>query len=369
MNFRKNGDLKIILVLSILTLLLIVIILGSGKKVFSNKNKSNGEFYSNIIGYSIPSIKFSDMGEEEHEKNILKKSLLNSLGIDDNYLSIIGKEIAYVKADENYKLQLNNSSKGLALHYPELDLNEFELSNDQVYMKENEVHINGDMDNAPSFNDELKKKAAVKPEVLIYHTHTCESYKPYANAYHSNADMNKNVAAVGEELKKELEKYGITTLHDVTIHDIESYDDSYSRSRETLQKYLKEYKDFKLVIDLHRDSIEDKDKVTTTINGEKVARFSFVMTKNHPNSDKNIKLSETLTETANKLYPGNKEKNINSFYKGAFHYQRGKKFYSQDLSPNAVLMEVGSQVNTLNEAKDSAKYLARIIAEYINGKN
>nr|WP_242947216.1 stage II sporulation protein P [Clostridium haemolyticum] len=70
---------------------------------------------------------------------------------------------------------------------------------------------------------------------------------------------------------------------------------------------------------------------------------------------------------SNKLYPGNKT--CKSYNRGTWYYNYGKNLYSQDLSNNAILVEVGSHLNTLDEAKASSKYLSRIIAEYINGKN
>jgi stage II sporulation protein P len=366
-NFRKNNGFEFtaILSLSVLGLLIAIIMLGGAKRFYFNKNQPINGFYSRVIHYTMPLTQLNSVAKGEgYETGSFKETLLRSIGISSkNYMSIVGKEISYVSADLNYAKKSQNN----VVEDPENAFDEFVLNDDQVYVEENKVENGIDMNSAPSFSEELKKELSSKPEVLIYHTHTCESYKPYANKYGSNVDKNKSVAAVGEQLKKELEKYGINTVHDTTIHDIETYNGSYAKSRVTLQKYLNEYKDFKLIIDLHRDSVEDKDVMTTTINGESVARFSFVMTKNHPNSEKNIQVAEKLKEISNKLYPGNK--NTNSFYKRTFYYNQGRQFYSQDLNENIVLMEVGSHVNTLDEAKGSTKYLARVIAEYINGKN
>lgn len=362
MNCKKKYDSEFlrVLFLSTINLIIAIILIGFLKNICFNKNQPINGLYTKVLHYTIPTMKLSSVIEyEDNDKFSFKEMLSKAIKLNSGkYLSVVGREISYLKVEK----KISDDT----LVDPENSIDKFTLNEDQVYELENEVNNKADMSSVQVFNPKLKKEASIKPEVLIYHTHTCESYKPNGS---SCADLNKNIAAVGDELKKELEKYGITTIHDKTIHDLESYNDSYTRSRATLKKYLNEYKDFKLIIDLHRDSIENKDKVTTTINGENVARFSFVMTKNHPNSYKNIKLSETLAEISNKFYPGDKDNGINSFYKGAFYYEHGKQFYSQDLNSNVVLMEVGSQVNTLSEAKASAKYIARIIAEYINGKN
>lgn len=371
MNFKKNDNFEFttIIGLSVLSLLIAMMMLSGAKRLYFNENQPINGFYSKVIHYSMPLMQLGSVAKgEDYEKISFKKAILRVIGMEGkNYLSIVGKEISCVKADRNYAAKSqnkSNSSGDIVKRDPENVFNKFTLNEDQVYEDETKAEAGGNMSSAPGFSEELKKEPSVKPEVLIYHTHTCESYKPYGN---NNVDKNKNITQVGEELKKELEKYGITTIHDTTIHDIETYNESYARSRVTLDKYLKEYKDFKLIIDMHRDSIENKNTVTTTINGEKVARFSFVMTKKNPHADKNIQVSEKIREIANKLYPGNEA--TNSFNKGTFYYNYGKQFYNQDASNNAVLIEVGSHINTIDEAKGSAKYLARIMAEYINGKN
>lgn len=360
MNFRKNSNYNFVTILATLlaSVLLTILILSGINKLSVRGNFGENNIYTRIIGYSLPIFK-SNGAEEKFESVDVSAygGLLNLLGIGKgNHLNIVGKEIAYV----TYTESKNNS----AMRDPEGALNRFTLNYDQVYEEETQSQSNGNMNSAPAFSPELKKKMPSKPEVLIYHTHTCESYKPYGT---NIADKDKNICAVGEELKSELEKYGINVLHDTTVHDTVTYNKSYERSRVTLDKYLKEYKDFKLIIDLHRDSVENKKAVTTNINGEDVARFAFVMTKKNPHADKNLKLAENIRNISNKYYPGNKENP--SFNKGTFYYNYGRKFYNQDASNNSVLIEIGSHINTIQEAKASTKYLARIIAEQINGKN
>lgn len=91
------------------------------------------------------------------------------------------------------------------------------------------------------------------------------------------------------------------------------------------------------------------------------------MTKKNPNYENQFKLVEKIRGISNKLYPG--DKSSPSLNKGTFYYNYGRKYYNQDASGNAILMELGSHINTMDEAKASGKYIARILAEYINGKN
>ena len=352
MHYQKNEISKILIILLCISVMIVLVVINGAKPFYENINIKD-KFYKGILELSLP-IKNNESIADNNEL-IVGNNLLNNI-LRENTLNIIGREMSilspYINENNNFNID-----------YGQHQFDRFVLKDDQVLEEENKTSNSVDMSSATAFNPELKKEMPKKPEVLIYHTHTCESYKPYGT---NIVDKDKNITAVGEELKKELEKYGIPVIHDTTIHDITTYDKSYERSRVTLDKYLKENKDFKLVIDMHRDSIENKNAVTTTINGESVARFMFVMAKKSPNFNENSKLVEKIRNISNKLYPGDKENS--SFNKGTFYYNYGRKFFNQDSTKNSVLIEVGSHVNTLDEAKASAKYLARIIAEEINGK-
>ena len=218
---------------------------------------------------------------------------------------------------------------------------------------------------SPAYDESLKKTLdEANPEVLIYHTHTHESYYDGGNVdegYNYNTDNNDyNVVGVGDVLAKELQEgYGIAVIHDKTIHDT-SYNDCYGRSNETVSSYLNQYGDFKLIIDLHRDSNSNRQAVTTEINGETVAKVMFVVAGNSRNYSSNTELDNKLIEIINRLFPSLlRSTNI-------FVYDSGINAFNLNLSNNIILLEDGSIANTATEAKLSAKYMARVIAEYIN---
>lgn len=155
-----------------------------------------------------------------------------------------------------------------------------------------------------------------------------------------------------------MDNYGINTLHDKTVHDAQAYTQSYARSSVTVDKQLKQHGDFKLIIDLHRDAGSNKKAFVTKLNGENVAKFMMVMAKKNPHFNKNNNMATNIMNTSNKLFPG--------FCKGIYYYNYGTRYFNQDKSNNAVLIEVGADINTTGESKASAKYLARIIAECLN---
>ena len=129
---------------------------------------------------------------------------------------------------------------------------------------------------------DLSKKG---PKVLVYHTHTSESYvlkesdlgKKGVSSFNSNPRYN--VVRVGEELARHFRKYGVETLHNGTVHD-KVRDAAYSASVETLESYKKSYPSIQVYIDVHRDAVNsDKPRLrmTTEINGKTCAQIMFVV--------------------------------------------------------------------------------------------
>ncbi len=103
-----------------------------------------------------------------------------------------------------------------------------------------------------------------KDKVVIYHTHTCESYTP-SETYsyemtgtYRTTDLNYTVSRVGDELASYLESYGKTVIHDKTYHDYPAYNGSYGRSLTTLKSILESNSDAEIAIDLHRDAVRKR---------------------------------------------------------------------------------------------------------------
>ena len=121
-------------------------------------------------------------------------------------------------------------------------------------------------------------------KVIIYHTHTSESYTPTEKNIYSQTgnfrttDLNYNVTRVGDELQKQLESYGIKVVHNKTFHDYPAYNGSYSRSLRTAEQLLKDNSDADIVIDLHRDAISDSTYAPKVkINDEYCSQLMFVI--------------------------------------------------------------------------------------------
>ena len=203
-----------------------------------------------------------------------------------------------------------------------------------------------------------------KNKVVIYHTHTCESYTP-TEAYSYTAsgnfrtiDLNYSVSRVGDELENCLTNYGCTVIHDRTYHDYPAYNGSYSRSLVTAQNILSANQDADIIIDLHRDAIADETYgPRVKIGDEYVSQLMFVIGTDgsnsaHTNWLQNLKFAIKIQQKANELYPG--------LFKPII--LRNSE-YNQHVAKAACIIEVGSTGNTLEESMGAMKYLARIIEE------
>ena len=371
MNFSKHTikkDSNVRIAFSIFTLLIIFlfgIILPKSTKAYSEGNYLN-YFYVMAIDNTLSVIKSVGTQEQsDTSESSIKDQALSFLGIDiGNPISIITKEIAYLNEnDTSEDVNVKNNSNEVN-NLKTFILNPFNLGDKQISKVEATTQNSNVV--AALYNPALKKTLNnARPEVLIYHSHTSEAYRSSntdTSKISSSSDATKNVTSVGDIIEEELEKnYGIAVIHDKTVNDRGDYKGAYKKSGVILDKYLKEYGDFKLIIDLHRDDVK-QNVVTTKLNGEDVARFMFVVTEKNPKYAKQKKLVDSMIGISNKLFPSLlRNQTITP-------YEYGMGFYNQNRSDNAMLIEVGSNTNTIQEVKNTGKYLARIIAEQINGK-
>lgn len=325
-----------------------IIFLIRSVNIINNYGERGGFAYVQMLNFSVPLVETQIYDEAQYADNhlSLKNVVLEALGIKGmNGYSIVAKEVSL------FSSILGNDS----LRTPISKLTPFSLNNNSIAkMTPEEVAELNQV--SAAYDPSLKKTLDnSKPEVLIFHTHTTENY---AEAERDTTDNNFNVAGVGDVLAKELEEgYGISVIHDKTNHSV-SYNDSYARSNETLKSYLNEYGDFKLIIDLHRDSVANKDAVTVNINNQNLAKMMFVTGQNSSRYEANKALVDELYNTANTLFPG--------IIRDTFEYEIAATSINYSLSDNMVLIEVGANINAAQEAKLTAKYIARIVAEHLN---
>lgn len=242
---------------------------------------------------------------------------------------------------------------------------------------------NGYINNATGYKPDTEKLLAMNfggltselhtkdPLVLIVHTHGTEAYcedgalsflDQGGDIARSN-DAKESVVSVGGVLAGELNRLGVNTIHCTMMHDQIQYKDSYSRSEQTIRKYLQEYPSIRLVIDLHRDSILKSGgelvRPVTLVNGEATAQVMCVVGSdwngsNYSNWEKNLSLALKVRELLNQ----ENSRLCRPVYLKA-------STYNQEIAPYSLLLEVGASGNSLEEAKRAAEKIAETLLQII----
>ena len=206
------------------------------------------------------------------------------------------------------------------------------------------------------------------PQILIYHTHTREAYLETDVAVYNvgnwqTTQSSHSVVAVGEVFKDELEYYGFSVIHDTTDHVPPSQATSYTRSLQTMKEYAKKYPTIRIFIDVHRDAYNDLEagsKDFVTVNGEECARMMFVVDNGEgydlkPDYESNYKLAQAITNE------------LENIHKGFTRPIRIKSHsHNQNVSDMCLLIELGHNANTLEQAKNAAKYAALAMSRVVD---
>lgn len=194
------------------------------------------------------------------------------------------------------------------------------------------------------------------PLVIIYHTHSTESYMPYDESNYHRTDEEGTVRDVGNVLEKSLKKKGINVIHDKTLHDRPSYNESYDRSLETIEALTEKYPTAVYVIDLHRDAAvaSATEGKYIEIDGEKVATFSMVVGKQNDNYTELYAFAKKVSQQSESMYKG---------FGGAI-IERDYK-YNEFVSDKALLLEIGNNKNDIEESRRCAEYFAEVLYSII----
>lgn len=226
--------------------------------------------------------------------------------------------------------------------------------------------LNAALQEAPSVH--LKGDGSV--EILIYHTHTSEAYSSsYTGFYYTDMEtrtgnQDQSVVAAGEELKRALEAMGFGVVHDTTVNDT-LYNGSYERSWEVLQKNLEEYPTIQVTIDVHRDSMTTesgvKYKPTVTVDGRKAAQVMLIAGcdadggwGDFPRWEENLRLALRVQEKLQTLYPG---------FARPLNFSNSK--YNMNATPGSMLVEVGTEVNTVSEARYAGQLVGQALGQVL----
>ena len=276
-------------------------LLGLTPVQFNKNDKSNGTQNANIKSANGKIIA-QDTNQDGNNSSKIeneKNSENSKDGQSYNENNPNGEDNSIKQAEENVKTEVVSNNVNPRYNY---DYNGIKIYNSTKYKLTNEML-------------DISNFSVNKDKILIYHTHTCESYTPTEKYNYQQTgnfrttDLNFSVARVGEELKKQLESYNIKVIQNKTYHDYPSYNGSYSRSLTTANNMLNENKDADIVIDLHRDAIADSSYAPKVkIGDEYVSQMMFVIGTDIANSanshwNENLKFAVKVQQKANEMYP------------------------------------------------------------------
>lgn len=249
---------------------------------------------------------------------------------------------------------------GKAVEISREKLNDFDYLIQNFYQVDRTTTIDGSELNAQAMlaKDMKLKGSNENVQILIYHTHSQEGYVDSAPG-----DPNSSVVAVGERLAQLLrEQYGLNVLHHTGEYDVADRDNAYSYAGPALEQVLAENPSIEVVIDLHRDGVAEGTHLVSEVNGKQTAQIMFFnglsrTTANgniaylaNPNLADNLAFSFQMKLAAEEYYPGFARATYLKGYRYNLHYR-----------PRSLLVEVGAQTNTLEEAMNAMEPLADII--------
>ena len=337
---------------------------------------------SNIVGNTkekIEEVSQSSFTDTIERTIVLSNGLKENKGVkgkSSNIKKILSSQFILLEdldeeiLDEDMKneviTQINESNENYEL--PKENLLTQIIEENNIEAKYTNIYNNVKIKNESKYelSDEMLEpniEIENKNNILIFHTHTCESYTPTENynyemtGMYRTTDLNFTVSRVGDELTNILSLKGYNVVHDTTYHDFPAYSGSYSRSFDTVKNIIEQNEEFGLVIDLHRDAIGSNSNYgpTIKIGEEYAAQLMFVMGTDgggleHSNWNENLKRAIKIQEKAEEMYPG-------LFRPIILRNSR----YNQNLAKGACIIEVGATGNSLDECLKSMKFLASII--------
>lgn len=364
-NFIKLIKLLLISIFSIL----IIVFISNNVQAIDNKpnvieanvTKVSTNTLKNYFGKTLALFSVQEKPNEIYisVKNILKYELgtLNKI-IEENSLNINEEELT---VDDKAEL----------LEYTKVDTEIQETFVEEKYSEEIEsvkIKNSSKYEITEELLNEIKNDDyTYSRNVLIYHTHTCESYTQeegfeYASTGNfRTTDLNFSVSRVGDELENNLKNLKFNVIHDKTYHDFPAYSGSYDRAYGTVENLVNEHSNYEIIFDIHRDAVGSDGKYAPTvkIGEEYAAQLMFVIGTDaggleHPDWRKNLSFAFKVQSKANELYPG--------LFKPIM---LSNSRFNQNLSKGACIIEVGATGNTLQQAMNSMKYLSIVLDNVI----
>lgn len=320
------------------------------------------EYFSSVLPlYSY--IKVNKVYDTATESELTYEMIREKEASDENHVDETTGELITQNKDEAAVAK----SQEPVVSFLKEKLADFDYLRQNFYTVDSTTTITGAQLNAEKMlsKDMHLEKEVEGPQILIYHTHSQEGY-----ADSTPGDLNTTVVGVGEYLTQILqEEYGLNVLHHTGTYDVNDRDHAYSNAEPEIQKLLEENPSIEVVIDLHRDGVAEGTRLVTEQNGKQMASIMFfnglsrttalgdISYLKNPYIDDNLAFSFQMQLKAAEYYPG--------FARPI--YLKGYR-YNMHFKPKSLLVEVGAQTNTLEEAKNAMVPLSDILNKVIVGE-
>ena len=288
-----------------------------------------GYSFQRVLAWGLPT---AAAESEEQQRPFANLAMLSLTGIDPRYLpGILERGLPVAMAASATANVSSAPAFGTGVEHP---LNAASASNQPA---------------------DLSQQPAL---VAIYHTHNAETYIPYQGRAKVEG-QNGGVSLAGDEMVKVLAEAGIRTVHDLSIHDYPNFPISYIKSEPTAKQLVQQNARLKALLDVHRDAGLPV-KETVRVGNEDSARIMIVVGNDnhlpypHWQWQENYAFAQKVAHRLQEQYPGVLKQVM---------LKDGR--YNQHVFDHAILVEVGSDKNTLNEALVAARCFATVLAEVI----
>lgn len=340
----------------------------NGQRLWEDRKYSQSEENSMISGFFAKNY-LSDLSLTQTAQTCFEYEGMEEGIIDGESEEV--KEVIEDVSDEKKETDENNSKlKNNSKNIEKINKLIKELDYD--YLKTNFYTVDSSTSVTPSILDAKKltsnnvtiKKNSDKPQILIYHTHSTEKY---ADSEEGNID--DTVVGVGEYLTTLLTNEGYNVYHDTSTYDVVDGKwnrNAYETALSGLNKIMKENPSIEVTIDLHRNA--GKSKVSTVIDGKETAQIMFFN-------------GVSRTRTGSRSYLENKNQEMNLSFSLQLLMQSMRMYddfakkiyikgyrYNLHIAPRAMLIEVGNDKNTVEEAKNAMVPFAKVLTSVLEEK-
>lgn len=323
-------------------------------------------------GVTLPDFTDESTTAEEvsEEKTTEKESEIKST----TEVKSVGKTVKFTDTPEDVKTAIASKKKTASKDKKDGEIYEKQYKNEGVTNSYGNVKVKNVNKTSINIEKILSEKIDLtvekdKPSVLIFHTHTTETYQMLDRGFYEVGFMTRtkdsalNMVRVGKAICEEIEKAGYQVIHDTEIHDL-SYNGAYAHSRKKVEEYLKKYPTIEVVLDIHRDAIQQSDgtkiKPTARIQGKKAAQIMLISgcqeegnpIENFPDWRYNLTFAVHLQNQLEAMFPG--------ITRPLYFCPRK---YNMNLTHCSLLVEVGSDSNTLEEAVYTGKCIGTALSE------